>query len=179
MPLHPSDSPRTASSRKSLTPLESLRARGQIGQLVCSGAWFDFCFVQVAGGGVAAARAAKDLARLGLYPPGGPARAGEHRTLMRRCRRCGGRWYPPQSVSRDAVCEDCQLEAQEIRGPLTDHRTHVSSTESPTAVALMAMQQRGIRLVQRRLVDDDEAALKQQIARYMNRAGNKGTKIRV
>ena len=66
------------------------------------------------------------------------------------------------------MCDDCQIAKQEVRGPLTDHATHVSSTESPTALALQAMQERGVRLIQRRLVEDDEAALKRQIARYTN-----------
>ena len=177
MSVNITDSPRVR-SQKSLTALEALRARGQIGEVVCSGPWFDFCFTHVADGAVAPARAAKDLARLELYPPGGTARDGEHRTLMRRCASCGQRWYPPQYVSPHAVCEDCQIEKQEVRGPLTDHRTHISSTESPTAIALMAMQQRGVRLVQRRLLEDDEGALKRQIARYLKAAGGKAKSIR-
>jgi hypothetical protein len=96
----------------------------------------------------------------GIYPPG-----GRRRTAMKRCIACGSRWYPPQYVrTRSGLCEDCVAARQLPDGPPTDERTHVPSTQSPTAVALRQLGYYRIHLIELPLAAEDESSLRREIA---------------
>jgi hypothetical protein len=151
--------------RPKLTPIEPARAHRQLRRLVCSAPWFDRCWAEVAGGRLKdRKRLDHALDRAAIYPPGGSPRAGQHRTLMRRCRQCGGRWHPPQYLRGCGLCEDC---VAAIDAPLTDERNHVSTTASPTAEVLRQLAHHQVRLAEPRLPAEDEAALKREIAAYL------------
>jgi hypothetical protein len=140
----------------------------QIRRLVCSAPWFEACWSAIAVGRVKA-RQRLDVAldNALLYPPGGSPRAATHPTLMKRCKRCGGKWYPPQYVRGCGICEDCSA-AENL--PLTSERNHVSSTHSITAEALQQLGHYRVRLVEPRLAAEDEQSLLKEIAAYNRRA---------
>ena len=159
--------PSSKHRNSSPSPLVISRLQRQIHRLVCSAPWFDRCWAEVAAGRLKARKrldAALDHAL--LYPPGGASRPERHRTLMRRCGGCGARWYPPQYVRGCGICEDC---AAALDAPRTDERTHLPSTESPTAEALRQLAHYQVRLVEPRLPAEDEASLRREIAAYQCR----------
>jgi hypothetical protein len=138
--------------------LETMRLRRRVLELVCSSAWLEVCLeVLRQAGESSGARSGKILDRAAVYPPG-----GRRRTCMVHCRSCGKRWYPPNYVAMER-CLDC-LAGDGVA--ITDERTHVSSTSSPTAVALREMEMRRVRLIEMRLPAEDEATLRRQIAEY-------------
>jgi hypothetical protein len=151
---------------RALSPLELLRLRRQVLRLVCSAPWFDRCWA------VLIARRLKPIGRpdlaldyAGLYPPGGAPRPGRpHPTLMRRCKSCGCRWYPPQYVRQCGLCDDC---AAADGAAFTDERTHRSSTHSPSAVAFRQLASGRVHLVEPPLPAEDERSLRQEIARHL------------
>ena len=127
--------------------------------------WFDRCWTEYTDHRLKdRKRVDYALDRSDVYPPGGSPRIGEHRTLMRRCQLCADRWYPPQYLRGHGVCEEC---AAAMDVPLTDERTHVPSSSSPTANALRHLEHYRIRLVEPRLPAEDDASLRQEIARYL------------
>ena len=138
--------------------LETMRLRRRVLELVCSSAWLEVCLEVIgAAGESSGGRPGKILDRAAVYPPGGRRRTG-----MVHCRSCGKRWYPPNYVAMER-CLDC------VAGdgvPVTDERTHLSSTSSPTAIALREMEMRKVRLIEMRLPADDEATLRRQIADF-------------
>ena len=146
--------------------IDVFELRSRIAGLVCSDPWLEVCWEAVCFGGTAAGeRPEAYLERNAIYPPGGRRKRG-----MRRCVECGGRWCPPYYVAEEgAVCVDCSVGHGLV---VTDEKTHVSSTSSPTAVALERMESLRIRLVESRLAAEDEASLMGEIAdykRYRNR----------
>ena len=159
------------------------RYQTQIRRTVCSAAWFDECWAAVCKGRVSLKRALRqEIDRIGLYPPGGSgndssecATPSRRPTLMRRCHACDA-WYPPQYLRGDTRCEDCHA-ASEIPRELaqTDHRTHRTTTSSPTAMALRQLEHYGLRLIQRRLIKANPGTLTRQVKRYLKM--QKTTKI--
>src|SRR3982751_5966120 len=92
---------------RALSAIEIARLQRDVRRLVCSAAWFDHCWAQVAARKIRAkGRIDHALDRARLYPPGGAPRpaahagraAADHPTLMQRCAACRSRWYPPQYV---------------------------------------------------------------------------------
>ena len=149
------------------TPLDQARLRQKLRRLVCSAAWFDRCWAEFDAGRLKdRKRPDHALDRAEIYPPGGSPRPGLHRTLMRRCAECGNRWVPPQYLRNGMICEDCVAARS---APVTDEKTHVRSTESPTAETLRVLEHYQIRLVEPRLPTEDEATLKRQIAAFVRR----------
>ena len=143
------------------------RTRRKIMNIVCSGAWFDHCMAEFDAGRLKdRKRPDHALDRAKIYPPGGSPRRGGHRTLMRRCGQCKHRWFPPYYLRNCGVCEDC---IAALQAPLTDEKTHVPSTESPSAVTFRLLEHYQIRLSEPRLPAEDEATLKRQIADYHRR----------
>src|ERR1700722_1238224 len=125
---------------KSRSSAESLRARRRVLELVCSEPWLETCWASLLESGISAVRKpAGYLDRTGIYPPG-----GQQHTCMVHCSNCGKRWYPPHYVQRD-LCLDC---AAGQNAPITDEHTHVSSTSSPTAIALRQMEMYHVRLIE-------------------------------
>ena len=150
--------------------LETARLRRLIWRMVCSASWFDRCWALQAAGRLRDLRRPDHaLDRAAVYPPG-----GTHRTLMRRCLFCKGRWQPPYYLNQRGVCDDC---AAAIGLPVTDERTHVRSTESPSARALQQLEHLRVRLIEPPLAAEDEASLRREIAAHGARSGN--TKNRV
>ncbi len=157
----------TVSSHIVATPLDLARTTRKILNIVCSGAWFDRCRAEFESGRLKdRKRPDHALDRATIYPPGGSPRPGEHRSLMRRCVQCSHRWYPPQYLRSGGMCEDC---IAALCVPLTDEKTHVRSTESPTAVTFRLLEHYQIRLIEPRLPAEDEATLKRQIAAHHRR----------
>jgi hypothetical protein len=150
-------------SLRALPPIDIHRLQQFLRRLVCSAPWFDRCWSAFSGDDRRARPAKRPddaLDRAAIYPPG-----GRRRTAMRRCIACGSRWYPPQYVrARSGLCEDCVAARQLPDGPPTDERTHVPSTQSPTAVAMRQLGYYRIRLVEPRLPAEDEASLRREIA---------------
>jgi hypothetical protein len=142
-------------------PIDLLCLREQVAAIVCSSSWLEVCWEAVCCGGDAAVRAPEAfLLRHAIYPPGGASR----RRGMRRCKSCGGRWYPPQYVGGSAgICADC-LVGRDV--PLTDEGSHVSTTSSPTAAAMQRMDQMRVRLIEARLPSEGEGALRREIAAF-------------
>jgi hypothetical protein len=140
--------------------IDVFRVRQRIGALVCSQPWLDVCWDAVCcGGATAGERPEGFLDHHTVYPPG-----GRRRTRMRRCRRCGGRWFPPQYVAGEAeVCMDC-MAGDDV--PETDEKNHVSTTSSPTAVALQRLEQMKIRLIEMYVPSADEASLRREIEEF-------------
>jgi hypothetical protein len=161
-----------------LSPLDLLRLRRQVLRVVCSAPWFDRCLA------VLMARRLKprnrpDLALdiAGVYPPGGAPRSSRPRpTLMRRCKSCGCRWYPPQYVRQCGLCDDC---AAALDAPFTDERTHRTSTESPSAVAFQQLGSSRAHLVELRLAVEDEPSLRREIAGHLRQSPAGGSSIAV
>jgi hypothetical protein len=157
-------------SLRALTPIDTHRLQQLLRRLVCSAPWFDRCWSAFNNGDDRRARPTKRpddaLDRAAIYPPG-----GRRRTAMKRCIACGSRWYPPQYVrTRSGLCEDCVAARQLPDGPPTDERTHVPSTQSPTAVAMRQLGYYRIRLIELPLAAEDEASLRREIA--ASRASN-------
>jgi hypothetical protein len=150
----------------SVTPIEIARVQDRIRKLVCSSPWFDRCWEEFAEGRLKdRKRIDHALNRAEVYPPGGIPRRGLHRTLMRRCILCGGKWLPPQYVRGCGLCEDC---AADFDAPaVTDERTHVSTPGSPIAEALRAMEHYQVRLTESPLAAEDEASLRAEIDAYL------------
>lgn len=144
-------------------PIDLLAVREQVAAIVCSSAWLDVCWDAVCCGGDAAGhRPEAFLLRHGIYPPGG---AKNHRG-MRRCADCG-RWCPRPYVSDGAgVCLDCREERAIAGLPETDERTHVTATHSLTTMAVQRMEVGRVRLVEARIMAEDEGALLREIATY-------------
>jgi hypothetical protein len=143
---------------KQHSSVELLRMRRRVRELVCSEQWLEACWASLVAAGVSATlKPSGYLDRTGVYPPGG--RRG---TRMVHCHACGKRWYPPHYVQVD-LCLDCAA-GQNV--PITDEQTHVSSTSSPTAIALRQMEMYHVRLIEPRLAAEDEATLRRQIAEH-------------
>ena len=149
-------------NKKLSASLADRQLRERIGELVCSEPWLEVCSAELIDSDPGRRRPAKRLDRKGIYPPG-----GRHLTKMVHCSACGKRWYPPNYVGQD-LCLDCAA-GQDV--PLTDERTHVTSTSSPTAIAFRQMELYHIRLIEPQLAAEDEASLRKQIAEYS--AGHK------
>lgn len=153
------------SSRPEPAPIEIIRIQRQIRRLVCSASWFELCWRALQEGKLpAAGRVAVALERIALYPPGGTHRPGKRRTLMRRCKQCEKRWYPPQYIRGRGLCEDC---IAGLDAPRTNEVTHVFSTVSPTAEAIRRLEVCKIHLAQPRLPAEDEASLRREIETYL------------
>ena len=166
----------TVASPPSPTPLEMARLRHKLCRLVCSAPWFDRCWAEFDANRLKdRKRVDHALDRAEIYPPGGTPRRGVHRTLMRRCKLCTHRWHPPQYVRSCGICEDCIAARQ---APLTDEKTHVRSTESPTSETLRLLEHYQIRLVETRLPAEDEASLKNQIAAFLNNPCQRNASLR-
>ena len=156
-------------SPRALSPLDLLRLRRQVLRVVCSAPWFDRCWAQL----IARRRKPQsrpDLAldHAGLYPPGGvPRPRRPHPTLMRRCKSCGSRWYPPQYVRQCGLCDDC---AAALDAPFTDEHTHRTTTESPSAVAFQQLGYSRVHLVEMQLAAEDERSLRREIARHLRQS---------
>ena len=157
------------------------RVQRKIRKLVCSAPWFEVCWAEYRGGRLKdQKRADHALDRAKIYPPGGAPRrkaAGQPRpTLMRRCAACTGRWYPPQYIKGCGLCEEC---AAAVGVPVTDERTHVPSTHSPTAEALRRMEHYQTRIVESRLAAEDEASLRREIVEHTpRRPGNRAAPLK-
>jgi hypothetical protein len=145
-------------SRIGQSSIEQMRMRRKVREVVCSEPWMEVCWAElVQGGDGVAKRPTVFLDRHGIYPPG-----GRRETRMVHCSACGKRWYPPNYVQGD-LCLDC---AAGIGVPFTDEQTHVTSTSSPTAIALRQMEHYHVRLIESRLEAEDEATLRRQIDSY-------------
>lgn len=149
------------------------RLHNAIGAVVCSETWHADCYAAVVNGHVEhKAQQARELNRVGLYPPGGDD------SLMLRCDDCGQR-HPPQSVSREFDGATGQL-LQQVCGPCNEGRRlkpsrHVGDLEtayppennSATRDALDEMHRRGAVIeTQIKLAAEDEASLRRMIERY-------------
>lgn len=128
----------------------------ELDALVCSGPWREVCEAVLACR-PEGTRAEATLNHEGIYPPGGSGR-----TLMRRCGSCC-RWSPPYSFVGER-CHDCAVAEGE---PLTDETSHRSSTSSPTAMVMAALERHRVRLVEPRLPAADEESLKKMIKRFL------------
>ena len=155
---------------KTVTPsaIDLLRIQRRLWKLVCSAHWFELCRAEFVAGRLKERRRPENaLDRAGLYPPGGRPRAGRRGTLMRRCITCYSRWQPPYYVGSGGMCEDCSAA---IGVPLTDERTHVSTTSSPSAEVFAQLQHYQVRLIETRLLEEDEASLRREIAAHLSGA---------
>jgi hypothetical protein len=142
-------------------PIDLLAVRQQVAAIVCSSSWLEVCWDAVCCGGDAAVRDPEwFLRRHTVYPPGGVSR----RRGMRRCTSCG-RWCPrPYLATEERVCQDCVATLGiEVE---TDERTHVSTTSSPSAIAIRRMEALRVQLVAARLAPEGEAALVREIATF-------------
>jgi hypothetical protein len=157
-----------------MSALQVARLQQQVRRLVCSAPWFDRCWSAFVAGDLRNTnRADHALDRNQLYPPG-----GVRGTAMRRCVSCGSRWYPPQYVrAACGLCDDCAA-ALQLSGPETDERTHVPSTESPSAVAFRQIGYFRVHLVQQRLAAEDESSLRREIRDFRRRAKAAGRSCR-
>jgi hypothetical protein len=149
-------------SLRALPPIDVLRLKQLLRRLVCSAPWFDRCWSEFTDGRVRRSTKRPDVAldQARIYPPG-----GRRRTAMKRCIACGSRWYPPQYLRAcNRLCEDCAIAATLPPGPATSERTHIPSTQSPTAQAMRQLGYYRIRLVELPLAAEDEASLRREIA---------------
>ena len=141
--------------------------RNELDGLVCSGPWREVCEAVLVDRPLGI-RVEPALNREQIYPPGGSGK-----TLMRRCKTCG-RWSPPYSfVGRQ--CHDCAVAEGE---PLTDERSHRSSTSSPTAMVMASLERHRVRLIEPRLPAADEKSLQKMIDRFLRtRKSQKNTNV--
>lgn len=153
-----------ASSIPSKTDID--RVRREIRRLTCSAPWAERCWVELAANSRLPKRVDQVLDKAELYPPGGAPRRGRRGTLMRRCADCGVTWYPPQYIRRGRLCDDC---AAAVGQPVTDEKTHVSSTSSPTAIALRDLAYFNLRLTEPRLPAEDNRSLRAVVANFKRR----------
>lgn len=154
---------------KSPSPAVLDHIKGDIHGAVCSAAWFDHCWNEIHLRQIVLRRYLQhQLDRLGIYPPGGsrPIPPAD-RTAMRRCTGCPGRWYPKHYIRPDGRCEDCHA-AMDLppEQAATDHRTHRSTTSSPTAIALHRLRYTAARVIELPLATENDALLRAQIDEY-------------